>query len=51
MGQLKRSSALCMLGFRNFHEAYFGDVADLETASAAAFKVCMKGNSLLFCEG
>jgi hypothetical protein len=36
---------------RNFHEKYFGDIADLKTTSAAVFNKCMKGNNPLFCEG
>jgi hypothetical protein len=39
------------VGLRNFHEKYFGDVADLRTASEAVFNKCMKGSNPLFCEG
>lgn len=40
------------VGLDNFYEIYFGDVADLETASVAVFKRCMEGdNNPLFCEG
>ncbi|KAH8745382.1 hypothetical protein F5883DRAFT_702879 [Diaporthe sp. PMI_573] len=36
---------------RNFDQTYFGDVADLETASEAFFKQCMKGSNPLFDDG
>jgi len=39
------------VGVHNFHETYFGDVADLETASAAVFRMCMEGDRPLFREG
>ncbi|KAH6703019.1 hypothetical protein BKA61DRAFT_189254 [Leptodontidium sp. MPI-SDFR-AT-0119] len=48
---LKEELGPMYVGLRNFHETYFGDVADLETASAAVFKMCMEGNSPIFCEG
>jgi hypothetical protein len=34
-----------------FHETFFGGVADLEPASEAVFKKCIKGSNLLFSVG
>ncbi|KAI8966288.1 hypothetical protein F5Y11DRAFT_309959 [Daldinia sp. FL1419] len=39
------------VGLHDFHQTYFGDVADLETASEAFFKQCMKGSDPLFHDG
>jgi hypothetical protein len=39
------------VGLRRFRETFFGGVANLETASEAIFKKCMKGSNPLFSEG
>ncbi|KAH8647631.1 hypothetical protein BGZ61DRAFT_469845 [Ilyonectria robusta] len=39
------------VGLRNFHETYFGDMADLETESEAFFRQCQEGSNLLFDDG
>jgi hypothetical protein len=36
---------------RDFHKTYFGDVANLETASKTFFKDCSEGSNLLFSDG
>ncbi len=33
-----------------FYAAFFGNVADLETASKVVFKKCREGNNPLYCE-
>ncbi|KAH7118143.1 hypothetical protein B0J13DRAFT_652576, partial [Dactylonectria estremocensis] len=48
---LKEELGPMYVGLRNFHETYFGDVADLETASEAFFKQCQEGSNPLFDEG
>ncbi|KAF7856270.1 hypothetical protein EAF04_009798 [Stromatinia cepivora] len=49
---LKEELGPLYVGLSDFHETYFGGVADLKTASAAVFKMCMEGDSHpLFCEG
>ncbi|KAF7877724.1 hypothetical protein EAF04_001395 [Stromatinia cepivora] len=49
---LKEELGLLYVGLPDFHETYFGNVANLEIASAAVFKICMEGdNDPLFCEG
>jgi len=44
-GMLKEELGPMYVGLRNFHEAFFGGVAGLETASKAVFKKCMEGNN------
>jgi hypothetical protein len=39
------------VGLRRFRETFFGGVANLEIASEAIFKKCMKGSNPLFSEG
>ncbi|KAK3312493.1 hypothetical protein B0H66DRAFT_608756 [Apodospora peruviana] len=39
------------VGLPRFHEAFFGRVARLETASEAVFKKCMEGSEPLFSNG
>ncbi|KAK7219395.1 hypothetical protein V2G26_007398 [Clonostachys chloroleuca] len=39
------------VGLRNFHDTYFGEVADLEAASDAFFRQCQEGNDPLFYDG
>ncbi|KAK7414966.1 hypothetical protein QQZ08_012468 [Neonectria magnoliae] len=48
---LKEELGPMYVGLRNFHETYFGDVADLETASEAFFKQCHEGSNPLFDDG
>jgi hypothetical protein len=36
---------------RDFHKTYFGDVANLETASKTFFKDCLEGSNPLFSDG
>ncbi|KAH7137548.1 hypothetical protein EDB81DRAFT_70458 [Dactylonectria macrodidyma] len=48
---LKEELGPMYVGLRNFHKIYFGDVADLETASEAFFKQCQEGSNPLFDDG
>ncbi|KAB5549392.1 hypothetical protein GE09DRAFT_172646 [Coniochaeta sp. 2T2.1] len=45
---LKEELGPMYVGLRNFHDTYFGDVADLEAASETFFKQCVGGNDPLF---
>lgn len=42
---LKMELGPMYVGLRDFHEAFFGRVAGLETASEAVFNKCMEGNN------
>ncbi|KAM7182691.1 hypothetical protein V8F33_014103 [Rhypophila sp. PSN 637] len=44
-GVLKEELGPMYVGLRNFHEAFFGGVAGLETASKAVFKKCIEVNN------
>ncbi|KAK0615990.1 hypothetical protein B0T17DRAFT_592635 [Bombardia bombarda] len=48
---LKEELGPIYVRLRDFDQTYFGDVADLETASEAFFKQCIKGSDLLFDNG
>jgi hypothetical protein len=48
---LKEELGPMHVGLRNFHATYFGDVADLETASEAFFKQCIEASNPLFDRG
>ena len=48
---LKEELGPMYVGLRNFHDKYFGGVADLETASTAFFKQCVQGSNPLFEDG
>ncbi|KAH8755415.1 hypothetical protein F5883DRAFT_571360 [Diaporthe sp. PMI_573] len=48
---LKEELGSMYVGLRDFDQTYFGDVADLETASEAFFKQCTKGSNPLFDDG
>ncbi len=48
---LKKELGPMYVGLRKFHETYFGDVADLKTASETVFKKCMEAGNPLFDEG
>ncbi|KAL1856459.1 hypothetical protein Daus18300_010726 [Diaporthe australafricana] len=48
---LKEKLGFMYVGLRNFDRTYFGNVADLESASEAFFKQCMKGSNPLFDDG
>lgn len=39
------------VGLRDFHDTYFGGVADLDAASEAFFKQCVEGSNPLFDDG
>ncbi|KAB5514926.1 hypothetical protein GE09DRAFT_1161615, partial [Coniochaeta sp. 2T2.1] len=39
------------VGLRDFHETYFGDVPNLETASKTFFEDCLKGSDRVFRDG
>lgn len=48
---LKEELGLIYVGLRDFHEKYFGDVADLKIASQTFFEHCMEGSDPLFDNG
>ena len=48
---LKEELGPLHVDLRDFHKTYFGDVADLETASGAFFKQCLENNDPLFDDG
>jgi Fungal protein kinase len=48
---LKEELGPMYVGLHNFHEKYFGDVADLEATSKAVFNKCVEGSNPLFGEG
>ncbi|PHH49261.1 hypothetical protein CFIMG_006234RA [Ceratocystis fimbriata CBS 114723] len=48
---LKEELGSMYVGLCKFHETYFGNVADLETASETFFKQCQEGSNPLFDEG
>jgi hypothetical protein len=48
---LKEELGSMYVGLRNFHDTYFGEVADLEAASDAFFRECQEGNDPLFDDG
>ncbi|KAJ2891329.1 hypothetical protein MKZ38_000560 [Zalerion maritima] len=45
---LKEELGPIYIGLRNFHETYFGDVADLEVISKVFFEQCMGGSDPLY---
>ncbi|KAH6869569.1 hypothetical protein B0T10DRAFT_418334 [Thelonectria olida] len=48
---LKEELGPLYVGLRNFHDAYFSGVTDLETASQTFFKQCQEGSDPLFENG
>ncbi|RSL76756.1 hypothetical protein CDV31_017362, partial [Fusarium ambrosium] len=48
---LKEELGTLYVGLRNFHGAYFGGVAGLDTASQAFFEQCVQGSDPLFENG
>ncbi|KAL5583899.1 hypothetical protein FOVSG1_015250 [Fusarium oxysporum f. sp. vasinfectum] len=48
---LKEELGPMYVELRNFHSAYFGGVADLQTASQAFFEQCLEGSDPLFKDG
>ncbi|RMJ01691.1 hypothetical protein CDV36_015615 [Fusarium kuroshium] len=48
---LKEELGSLYVGLRNFHGAYFGGVAGLDTASQAFFEQCVQGSDPLFEDG
>ncbi|KAK8872459.1 kinase-like domain [Apiospora arundinis] len=50
-GVLKEELGPLYVGLRDFQTAFFGGVADLDSASEATFKRCKEGESPLFDEG
>ncbi|TAQ84941.1 hypothetical protein B7494_g6736 [Chlorociboria aeruginascens] len=48
---LKRELGSMYIRVPNFHERFFGGVADLEEVSKSVFKRCMEGDNPLFREG
>ncbi|CRK43386.1 hypothetical protein BN1723_005638 [Verticillium longisporum] len=48
---LKEELGLLYIGLRNFHEKYFGDVANLETGSRTFFEQCLEGSDPKFDDG
>ncbi|KAM9873871.1 hypothetical protein VDGL01_12050 [Verticillium dahliae] len=50
-GVLKEELGPMYVGLRNFHDTYFGGVADLQTASQAFFEQCVEGSDPLFGDG
>ncbi|KAM5361111.1 hypothetical protein ACJZ2D_013322 [Fusarium nematophilum] len=48
---LKEELGPMYVGLHNFHDAYFGGVAGLETTSQAFFKQCLEGGDPLFQDG
>ncbi|KAL7621880.1 hypothetical protein AAE478_007380 [Parahypoxylon ruwenzoriense] len=50
-GVLKEELGPMYVGLRNFHEIYFGDIADLDAISEAFFRQCMEGSNPLFDAG
>ncbi|POR33452.1 Uncharacterized protein TPAR_06369 [Tolypocladium paradoxum] len=48
---LKKELGPMHIGLRNFHDSYFGGVANLETASKAFFERCLEGKELKFEHG
>lgn len=47
-GVLKEELGFMHVGLHNFHETFFGDVADLKTASKTFFGSCVEGGDPLF---
>ncbi|RMD42513.1 hypothetical protein DV735_g2633, partial [Chaetothyriales sp. CBS 134920] len=47
-GVLKEELGPMYVGLPNFHDTYFGGVADLQTASQAFFEQCLEGNDPRF---
>ncbi|OBS15090.1 hypothetical protein FPOA_14101 [Fusarium poae] len=48
---LKEELGPMYVGLRNFHNTYFGGVADLQTAAQAFFEQCLEGSDPLFEDG
>lgn len=48
---LKEELGVMYVGIPGFHNAFFGRVAGLDTASTAVFNKCTEGTNPLFCEG
>ena len=45
---LKEELGPIYIGLRDFHDTYFGGVADLEPAAEAFFEQCLEGSSCTF---
>lgn len=48
---LKEELGPLYVGLRGFHDAFFGRIGGLETASEAVFEKCLRGDDPLFCRG